>query len=56
MVRFLVGPWSWRAFEQLGHSVRTGEPAFDHVWGMSNFDYWARHPECRKSTTKQWKV
>ena len=47
-VRFLVGPWAWRAFEQLGYSVRTGETAFDHVWGMSNFEYWARNPDVSK--------
>jgi hypothetical protein len=47
-VRFIVGPWAWRAFEQLDHSVRTGEPAFDHVWGMSNFEYWARNPDVSK--------
>ncbi len=23
-VRFIVGPWAWRAFEQLDHSARTG--------------------------------
>ncbi|MGB6601062.1 MAG: methyltransferase [Candidatus Cybelea sp.] len=44
-VRFLVGPWAWRAFEQLGYSVRTGQPSFDHVWGMSNFEYWERNPD-----------
>ena len=44
-VRFIAGPWAWRAFEQLGHSVRTGEPSFDHVWGMSNFEYWERNPD-----------
>jgi C-methyltransferase len=48
VVRFLVGPWAWRAFEELGHSVRTGQTAFDHVWGMSNFDYWERNPEVSK--------
>jgi hypothetical protein len=48
MVRFLAGPWAWRAFEQLGYSVRTGEPAFDRVWGVSNFDYWARNPDVSK--------
>jgi hypothetical protein len=44
-VRFLNGPWFWRAWENLSHSVRTGEPAFDRVWGMSNFEYWACHPD-----------
>jgi len=47
-VRFIVGPWAWRAFEQLDHSLRTGEPAFDNVWGVSNFEYWARHPDVSK--------
>ena len=47
-VRFLTGPWAWRAFEQLGHSIRTGKPSFDHVWGMSNFEYWERHRDVSK--------
>jgi SAM-dependent methyltransferase len=42
-IRFLGGPWCWHAWEHLSHSVRTGDPAFDHAWGMSNFEYWARH-------------
>ncbi|MBV9700619.1 MAG: hypothetical protein JO078_10910 [Candidatus Eremiobacteraeota bacterium] len=44
-VRFLAGPWAWRAFEQLSHSVRSGESSFEHVWGVSNFDYWRQNPE-----------
>ncbi|MBV9262852.1 MAG: hypothetical protein JO324_00920 [Candidatus Eremiobacteraeota bacterium] len=44
-VGFLAGPWAWRAFELLGHSVRSGESSFEHVWGMSNFEYWRRNPE-----------
>src|SRR2546423_1051062 len=28
LVRFLVGPWYWRAWENLPHSIRTGAPAF----------------------------
>jgi hypothetical protein len=44
-VRFVTGPWFWRAWEHLNHSVRTGTPAFDHAWGMSNFEYWARNPD-----------
>src|SRR5262249_38836864 len=47
-VRFLIGPWFWRATEFLSHSVQTGQPAFDHAWGMSVFEYWARHPEASK--------
>ena len=47
-VRFIAGPWAWRAFEHLGHSIRTSEPSFDHVWGMSNFEYWERNPDVSK--------
>jgi hypothetical protein len=32
-------PWWWRAFGDLLHSVRTGQPAFDHVHGESLFAY-----------------
>jgi hypothetical protein len=24
--------------------VKTGEPAFDHVWGMNAFEFWERNP------------
>jgi hypothetical protein len=48
LVRFLAGPWFWRAWENLPHSIRTSAPAFDHAWGMSNFEYWERHPEVSK--------
>ena len=44
-IRFLTGPWYWRAWEHLSHSIRTGTPAFDHAWGMSNFEYWERHAD-----------
>ena len=32
-------PWFWRACGDLLHSVRTGQPAFDHVHGESLFAY-----------------
>lgn len=35
----------WRAWGDLLHSVRTGEPAFDHVHGMGIFEYRTKHPE-----------
>jgi hypothetical protein len=35
----------WRVWGQLLHSVRTGERAFDHVYGQGLFDYLAAHPE-----------
>jgi hypothetical protein len=35
----------YHAFAQLGHSVRTGLPAFDKVFGKPRFDWLADHPE-----------
>jgi hypothetical protein len=35
----------YRAWGDLLHSVRTGEPAFDHQFGMPIFAYFAAHPE-----------
>lgn len=37
--------WSWKAWGSLLHSVRTGETAFDHVFGEGCFDYLAKHPD-----------
>lgn len=44
-VLFAVGHWYWRAFGEFVHTLRTGEPAFDQVWGMNAFEFWERHPE-----------
>ncbi|WP_433784281.1 methyltransferase [Actinomycetospora sp. CA-101289] len=35
----------WRSWEHVLHSVRTGEPAFDHVYGVPVFEHYARDPE-----------
>jgi hypothetical protein len=35
----------YRAWGELLHSVRTGEMAFDHQFGMGYFAYLAQHPE-----------
>jgi SAM-dependent methyltransferase len=37
--------WSWRAWGHLLHSVKTGETAFDRVFGQGAFDYLAQHPD-----------
>ena len=29
---------------ELGHSIRGGTPAFDHVHGMQLFNYFDKHP------------
>ncbi|MEV6813710.1 methyltransferase [Micromonospora sp. NPDC051296] len=34
-----------RAWSAIGHTVRTGEPAFDHVHGQGYWAYLAGHPE-----------
>lgn len=39
------GEEPYRAFGELLHTVRTGETAFDHVYGMGHFDYLAQHPD-----------
>ena len=35
----------WRTWLNLGHSVRTGEIAFDHVHHMGEWDYYAANPD-----------
>ncbi len=35
----------YRAWGEMLHSVRTGEMAFDHQFGMGYFEYLAQHPE-----------
>ena len=42
--RFVGYEPSWRAWGEALHSVRTGEPAFEHVYGESAFDWFAKHP------------
>jgi hypothetical protein len=44
MCRMLNEPWNWSAWGALDHSVKTGEPAFDHVHGMQAFEYMKSHP------------
>ncbi|GAA0316091.1 hypothetical protein GCM10010302_63980 [Streptomyces polychromogenes] len=38
------GPF-YRSFGELDHSVRTGQAAFDHLFGENHFDHFARDPE-----------
>lgn len=44
-VLFAVGDWYWRSWGELLYSVRTGNAAFDHVFGMDTFAYWEQHTE-----------
>ncbi len=46
--------WQWRAWRELGYSVRTGETALDHVLGKPLFEYFAdRLPEDGPSSTRR---
>lgn len=36
---------AWDTYRQLPHAVMTGEAAFDRAFGMSQFDYMAKHPD-----------
>ena len=38
----------WRAWEGMLHSVQTGQPAFDHIFGQSHFSYFNQHPEASR--------
>jgi len=41
----MLGEESYRAWGDLLYSVKTGEPAFDHVYHMRRFEYLAQHPQ-----------
>jgi SAM-dependent methyltransferase len=41
----MINSEAYLAFEQLLHSVRTGMPAFDKVFGSPRFDWLSEHPE-----------
>ncbi|MEP6567448.1 MAG: methyltransferase [Mesorhizobium sp.] len=41
----MINTEAYLAFEQLLHSVRTGKPAFDKVFGSARFDWLSEHPE-----------
>jgi hypothetical protein len=44
-VQLVTRPWAVRTWSELGHSVRAGTPAFDHVHGMPLFEYFNKHPD-----------
>ncbi|HYT93835.1 MAG TPA: methyltransferase [Gemmataceae bacterium] len=41
----MMGEEHYRAWGELLYSVRTGKPAFDHLFGKPIFEYLAEHPE-----------
>ena len=40
--------WMWRPWGALLESVRTGTTAFDHLYGLGTFDWFAKHPDARR--------
>jgi hypothetical protein len=40
--------WVWQSVGALEHSLRTGTPAFDKVFGAPLFDYYAAHPDAAR--------
>jgi ubiquinone/menaquinone biosynthesis C-methylase UbiE len=44
-VRLQCGDWYWRVYRGLRHSVQTGQPAVDHIFGMGAYEYLGQHPE-----------
>jgi SAM-dependent methyltransferase len=43
--RFTGHDFTWRPWGQLTYSVKTGLPAFEHVFGVPMFEYFSRNPE-----------
>jgi len=43
--RFVAHDSTWRPWGRLSHSVKTGMPAFDHVFDAPIFEYLSRNPE-----------
>ena len=39
------GPTFLRAFDEIGHSLETGQTGFEKAFGMPIFDYFAQHPD-----------
>jgi O-methyltransferase domain/Dimerisation domain len=45
LVLFLADNMHWAVFQDLEHSVQTGQPAFDHVFGQKLFQYFGERPQ-----------
>jgi SAM-dependent methyltransferase len=43
-ITFSMEPF-WRPYDRIMHSLMTGEPAFDQVYGMNVYAYMREHPE-----------
>jgi O-methyltransferase domain/Dimerisation domain len=45
MVLFYGEKANWHVWQALLHSVETGKPAYQHVFGLTGWEYRAQHPE-----------
>jgi ubiquinone/menaquinone biosynthesis C-methylase UbiE len=46
---FAGATWCWQSRGELLYSVRTGKPAFERIFGMSIFDYFAQDAEAAET-------
>lgn len=47
MALMFLSDWHDKAWGSLAHSVATGQPGFDHAFGMPSFDWLERNPRAR---------
>src|SRR5262249_6577409 len=45
MAIFLPDPFHYKAYSEIMHSMKTGEPAADKAFGMPVFEYLAKNPD-----------
>jgi hypothetical protein len=50
-VKFFGQDWHWNVWENLHYSVKTGEPAFEHLYGQGLFDYY-QDPEVARVSSE----
>jgi hypothetical protein len=43
--RYWGMPSNWATWAQLEHTIRSGDPAFEAVFGVANFEYLKQHPD-----------
>ena len=48
-VAIYMGEENYKAAGGLLHTVKTGETAFDHIYGQGHFDWMSTHPEASKT-------
>lgn len=44
--------WFWRAWAQLPHAVKSGQPGFEQAHGQTFFEYLSSHPEAGETFNK----